>query len=99
MVSMYGNVGPSSVANGTAIWGDVALSGGSSTATTAPINELVGKQFGINAECVAVILSASAAEYVMVTGLSVNGEISFQASSSSGENRKIMYHVWTTEGE
>jgi hypothetical protein len=59
---------------------------------------LVGKVLGTNAEVVAVILSVSAAEYVMVTGLSVNGEISFQASSSSGENRTIMYHVWTTEG-
>ena len=99
MATMYGNAGPNAVTDAIAIWGDVALGGGSSTATTAPINELVGKSFGVNAECVAVILSAGAAEYVQVTSLSPSGEISFSASTTSGENRTIMYHVWITEGE
>lgn len=98
MISMYGNSGPFPQANATAIWGDVALGAGQSTATTAPINELIGKALGTDAEVVAVILSQAAAEYVMVTGLSANGEISFSASTTSGENRTIMYHVWTTEG-
>ena len=98
MATMYGNSGANAVTDAIAIWGDVRLSGGSSTATTSPINELAGKTFGTNAECVAVILSAGAAEYVQVTSLSATGEISFSASTTSGELRTIMYHVWITEG-
>ena len=70
------------------------MTGGSSTAITNAIAQLAGKAIGVNCEIVATIQTASAVEYVVVTSLSVGGEITFTASTTSGENRQVLYHVW-----
>ena len=92
---MFNNTGPTTETSPLVVFGDVRLTGGSNTATTAPISQLVGKVIGTNCEIVGTIRTAAAVEYVVVTSLSPDtGAITFTASTSSGENRDVLYHVW-----
>ena len=92
---MFGNTGPVPESSPLVVFGDVRLTGGSNSATTAPISQLVGKVIGTNCEIVGTIKTAAAVEYVVVTSLNADsGAITFTASTSSGENRDILYHVW-----
>ena len=91
---MFNNTGPVAETSPLVVFGDVRLTSGSNTTTTAPISQLVGKVIGTNCEIVATIRTGSAVEYVVVSSLNASGQITFTASTSSGENRDILYHVW-----
>ena len=92
MFSMFGNSGPASQGSVEVVFGDVTFTGGATSATTAVINQLIGKTLRTDCEVVATV-TGTGSQYVEVDSLT-SGRITFELSSAAGDDTHVMYHVF-----